>query len=105
MKKFEQYLENIQYPKKEELWDISGIIKGQNGFFKFNTKSLEKNKQGEIGKYFYNDNSDKMVFEAKKQWIIVDVEELQKYIKENKPKKIYLDDLVSKLDWNIILDK
>jgi hypothetical protein len=105
MKKFEQYLENIEHPTKEDLWDIAGIIKGQNGFFKFNTKSLQKNKEGESGKYLINDKSDKIVFEAKDQWIIVDVEELQKYIKEKKPKKVYLNNIVSELDWNIILKK
>ena len=105
MKKFEQYLESIEYPTEKDIWDIAGVIKGQNGFFKFNTKALQENEKGEIGKYFLNDNSDKIVFEAKEQWTIVDVEELQKYIKEKKPKKIYLDDLISELDWNIILKK
>jgi len=46
-----------------------------------------------------------MVFEAKDQWIIVDIEELHTYLKENKLQKVYLQDLLSKLEWNIILPK
>ena len=37
--------------------------------------------------------------------IVVDVEELHKYIKNNQLKDIHLQDLLSKLEWNIILPK
>ena len=53
----------------------------------------------------YDTKADKMVFEGKDQWIIVDVEELLEYLKEKKVKKVYLQNLLSKLDWNIILPK
>ena len=46
-----------------------------------------------------------MVFEDRDQWILVDIDELHKYLKEKKLKKVYLQDLISKLDWNIILPK
>jgi hypothetical protein len=46
-----------------------------------------------------------MVFEFKDKFIIVDLPELHRYIKENKLQKVYLQDLISKLDWNIILPK
>jgi hypothetical protein len=46
-----------------------------------------------------------MVFDIKDQYIIVDVEELHKYIKKNKFTKLYLDSLLKELDWNIILEK
>jgi hypothetical protein len=41
----------------------------------------------------------------KDQWVILDVEELHQYIKENDLKEVDLQNLLSKLDWNIILPK
>jgi hypothetical protein len=106
MKNFKEYLDNLDYPSKKDSWNIAGIIKGQNGYYKFDTRPLQKIKKNEIGKYgSFNTKADKIVFEAKKQWIILDVEELHKYIKKNKLKKVYLQDLISKLEWNIILPK
>ena len=111
MDSFLKHLQNIKYPVKEkkqkELWDIEGIIKNRsNQSFKFDTRPLKKTKEGEIGKYSsFSTKADKMVFEDKQQWIIVDIKELHTYVKENKLKKVYLDDLLSKLDWNIILPK
>ena len=46
-----------------------------------------------------------MVLEDKKEWLILDLEELHKYIKKNKLKKVYVNDLISKLEWTIFLDK
>ena len=46
-----------------------------------------------------------MVLEMKNKWIILDLEELHKYIKKNKVTKVYVNDLISKLEWNIILPK
>ena len=104
MKDFKNYLKNIEYPSKTESWNIAGTLK--NGFYKFDTRPIQKTKEGEIGKYsFFNTKADKMVFESKSNWIIVDVEELHQYLKEKKLKKVYLQDLISKLDWNIILPK
>lgn len=104
--KFKDKLENIEYPSKKESWNIAGIIKGQNRFYKFDTKPIQKTKEGEIGKYgSFNTKANKMVFESESNWIIVDVEELHQYLKEKKLKKVYLQDLISKLDWNIILPK
>ena len=104
--KFENKLENIEYPSKKESWDIAGIIKGQNRFYKFDTRPIQKTKKGEIGKYgSFNTKADKMVFDMKDQFIIVDTEELHQYLKENKLKEVHLQDLISKLEWNIILPK
>ena len=46
-----------------------------------------------------------MVFDIKNQYIIVDIEELHLYLKKNNVKKVYLESLISELDWNIILPK
>jgi hypothetical protein len=104
--RFSKYLENIEYPERIFSWNIAGIIKGKNAFYKFDVRDMFKMSDGELGKRGKtNSKADKMVFEAKEQWIIIDMEELINYIKENKLKKVYLEDLISKLDWNIILPK
>ena len=104
--KFEDKLESIEYPKNDKSWNIAGIIKGQNGFYRFDTRPIQKTKQGEIGKYSsFKTKADKIVFEAKDQWVIVDVEELHQYLKKQNLKKVYLQYLIFKLDWNIVLPK
>jgi len=106
MEDFKNYLKNIEYPNKKESWNVAGIIKGQNGFYKFDTRPIQKTKHGEIGKYsFFSTKADKMVFDMENEWVIVDIEELHQYLKENKLKEVHLQDLLSQLDWNIILPK
>ena len=110
MNSFLKHLENIKYPikkqKQKELWDIEGIIKNKsNQSFKFDLRPISKH-GNELGKKgSIETKANKMVFEAKDQWIIVDIEELHTYLKENKLQKVYLQDLLSKLEWNIILPK
>ena len=104
MEDFKNYLKNIEYPSKTESWNIAGTLK--NGFYKFDTRPTQKTKEGEIGKYSsFNTKADKMVFEDKQQWIIIDTEELHRYLKENKLKEVHLEDLLSNLEWNIVLPK
>jgi|TARA_R100000084_G_C4633171_1_gene139528 hypothetical protein len=101
---FKNYLENIEYPSKEEkneLWNIAGIIKNKsNQKFKFDTRPIRK--EGfKIGSF--NTKADKMVFYLNKKWIIIDIEELHSFIKKHKVKDIDLEELIKKLDWNIVL--
>ncbi len=66
LKLFKDNLENIEYPSQKKSWDVAGIIKGHNGFYKFDTRPLQKTKEGELGKYSsFNSEADKMVFETK----------------------------------------
>jgi len=89
--------------KKEELWDVSGILKDRsNQEFKFDLRPLNKDlsKKGS-----FKTKADKMVFETVSEWILVDIEELHNYIKQHELKIVELEQLISKLDWNIILPK
>ena len=89
--------------KKEELWDVSGILKDRsNQEFKFDLRPLNKDlsKKGS-----FKTKADKMVFETVSEWILVDIEELHNYIKQHELKVVELEDLISKLDWNIVLSK
>ena len=85
--------------KQKELWDVEGILNNQS--FKFDLRPLKNNAKGGSSRT----KADKMVFDMKDQFIVVDTEELHQYLKENKLKDVHLQDLLSKLEWNIILPK
>ena len=46
-----------------------------------------------------------MVLEGDKQWLILDLEELHEYIRREKKMKVYVNDLISDLEWTIFLAK
>jgi len=101
---FEKYLEDIEYPSKEqqkELWNISGIIRNRsNQKLKFDTRPIQK--EGfKVGNFA--SKADKMVFYFNQKWIIIDVEELHIFIKRNSMKDINIEELINSLDWNITL--
>jgi hypothetical protein len=85
--------------KKYELWDVEGVLHNQK--FKFDLRPLKNNTKGGS----FKTKADKMVFDINNQFIIVDTEELHQYLKNNSLKVVKLEDLISKLDWNIILPK
>jgi len=85
--------------KQTQLWDIEGILHNQK--FKFDTRPIQNNTK--IGSF--KTKADKMVFDMKDEYIIVDVEELHQNLKENNVREVHLQDLISKLEWNIILPK
>jgi len=101
MKTFEDYLDNIEYSNSKSSWNIAGTIKGQNGFYKFDTRPLKNNAKGGS----FKTKADKIVYDIKNQYIIVDTEELHQYLKDNCSKIVHLEELISALEWNIILPK
>ena len=103
---FSKYLIDInkatQEERTKELWDLEGILKDRlNQKLKFDLRPLKNNSK--IGSF--KTKADKMVFDIKNQYIIVDIEELHLHLKNNNVKKVYLESLISELDWNIILPK
>jgi hypothetical protein len=106
LNRFSQSLTSIEYPKQKTSWNIAGIIKGQNAFYKFDVRDMFKMPDGTPAqKSSIDSKADKMVLEMDDQWIILDLEELIKYIKKNKLKKVYINDLISKLEWTIFIPK
>src|SRR5210317_145982 len=94
------YANNSQ--RKKELWDVEGILKNRlNQKLKFDLRPLKDNVK--IGSF--KTKADKMVFDMPKEYIVIDVEELQNYIKTNKIKKVHLQKLIFELDWNIVIKK
>ena len=103
MTKFLERLTNVtkatSKQKKRELWDVEGILNNQ--LLKFDLRPLNNNTKGGS----FKTKADKMVFDVKNQFIIVDIKELHQYLKDNKSKILDLKQLVSSLEWNIILPK
>jgi hypothetical protein len=88
--------------REKELWDVEGVLKDRlNQKFKFDLRPIKDNVK--IGSF--KSKADKMVFDMRNEYVIVDLEELNKHIKENNLKKVQLEDLLTKLDWNIVLPK
>ena len=106
LKRFIKNLQSFEYPDSKTSWNVAGILKNQNAFYKFDVKDMYKLSNGELvrsGKT--NSKADKCVLEFKNKWVIIDTKELYSYIKINKTKKVYLETLLNKLEWNILIDK
>jgi hypothetical protein len=95
------------YEKKNEIWDVKGILeKHSNREFKFDLRPIQNFNNDLFGKKgSTKTKADKMVFNTKDKWIVVDIEELHNYLKNEKIKIIYLDKILSDFDWNIIINK
>jgi hypothetical protein len=106
LERFSTYLTAIEYPKEKTSWNIAGIIKGQNAFYKFDVRDMFTLSDGTPAqKGRLDSKADKMVLEMDDKWVILDLEELHQYIKKNKLKKVYVNDLISKLEWTIFIPK
>ena len=111
LKNFVHYLDNIKYPsfkeESEELWNVSGVLKNRlNEHLKYDTRTLEQILSKKVGKKGNTKSkADKIVFETNKEWVIIDVQELHKYIKKQYLKIVQLEDLLNKLEWNIVIPK
>jgi hypothetical protein len=109
--RFSIHLHNIIWPTEEqknnEHWNVSGILKkNSNQEFKFDVRPMFQMLNNQLGKKASTaSKADKIVFETDKDWVIIDVLELNTYIKKHKLKIVQLEDLISKLEWNIILPK
>jgi len=93
--------------QEKEHWNVSGILKKKsNQELKFDVRPMFNMPDGQLGKKGTTaSKADKIVYETVSDWVIVDTEELHKYIKENKITVIPFETLISKLDWNILISK
>jgi len=100
-----EYLSNIKWNDSED-WQVEGIIKNlSNQYLKFNIQFL-KDYSDKKGKLINSKSqSDKVLFENNKEWILIDTQELIKHMKTTSLKEINLEELLSNIDWNIILPK
>ena len=105
---FLKLLKDISKPtskqKREELWDIEGILHNQK--LKFDLRPITKLNENDLGKKgYFESKADKIVFDTIDKWIIVDKEELHNFLKRNKQKIIYLEYILNNFEWNIIIKK
>ena len=106
LERFSNYLTTIEYPKEKTSWNIAGIIKDKNAFYRYDVRDMFTLPDGTPAqKGRIDTKADKMVLEIDDKWVILDLEELHQYIKKNKLKKVYVNDLISKLEWTIFLNK
>jgi|TARA_Y100000296_G_scaffold31999_1_gene37078 hypothetical protein len=106
VERFSQHLISIKYPKGKTSWNIGGILKNKNAFYKFDVRQMFKLKDGTLAQTGrIHTHADKMVLEFTDKWVVLDVDELNKYVISNKLKKVYLDKVIANLEWNIILLK
>ena len=103
-----KYLTNIEWnSNKDEEWQVKGLLKNRlNQYLKFDVRYLNNYPENKKGKLI-NDNSDsdKILFENEKNWILVDTKELIGYMRKYKLKEIKIEEVINKLDWNIIFKK
>jgi hypothetical protein len=100
-----QYLTNVNLINKED-WQVEGIIeKLSNQYLKFDIRFLKdfSDKKGKL--INSKSKADKILFEDNKNWILVDTQELIKYMKDHGLKEVKLEELIKNIDWNIILPK
>jgi len=105
-----KYLINPKWPKsKNSTWDVKGTLKNHsNKAYKFDLKPLKpvgqtQNLFGKKGSF--KTKAEKIVYDYDNRLIIVDVEEFHLYLLTNKLNKIYLNDLIEKLEWTILIIK
>ena len=106
IKRFAENLTAIEYPKEKTSWNIAGILKDKNAFYKFDVRDMQRESENHLFQTGRTDTkADKMVFEFINKWVIIDIEELHNLIKKEKIKEFNLNDLLKKLEWNIIVNK
>jgi len=104
--KFSKYLTAIEYPKEKTSWNIAGMIKGSNAFYRFDVREMFEMPNGTPAQSGRLDTkAQKMVLEGEKEWLILDLEELHEYIRREKKRELYINDLISDLEWTIFLAK
>ena len=102
----EEYLKKVEWNIENNQWQVSGILdRISNEYLKFDIRFLNdfNDKKGKL--INSKSQADKVLFEDDENWILVDTQEFIKYMKISDLKQINLEQLLSNIDWNIILPK
>lgn len=100
-----EYLTNIKWQNNKD-WQVEGNIERlSNQYLKFNIRFLNdfNDKKGKL--INSKSDADKVLFEDDQNWILVDTQELIKYMKDHSLKEVKLEELIKNIDWNIVLPK
>ncbi len=97
-------LNNVSWHENNS-YQVEGLLIQSNQYYKFDISFL-KDFTGKKGKLINSKSkSDKVLFEDNQNWILVDTQELIKYMKDHSLKEVKLEELIKNIDWNIILPK
>jgi len=98
-------LTNITWHKNAS-YQVEGLLKQSNQYYKFDIRYLNDFPEDKKGKLINSKSqADKVLFEDDQNWILVDTQELIKYMKAYGLKEVKLEELIKNIDWNIILPK
>ena len=87
-------------------YQVEGLLKQSNQYYKFDIRYLNDFSKDKKGKLINSKSqADKVLFEDAQNWILVDTQELIKYMRISDLKQINLEQLLSNIDWNIVLPK
>jgi hypothetical protein len=87
-------------------YQVEGLLKESNQYYKFDIRFLKDFSENKKGKLINSKSqADKVLFEDDQNWILVDTQELIKYMKEHSLKEVKLEELIKNIEWNIILPK
>jgi hypothetical protein len=102
-----EYLDNTVWNLNNSDWQVSGIIKNRsNENLKFDIRFLKDYKDKGSGKIISEKSkADKVLFEDKSSWLLIDTKELIKYMKVKQLKQVTIEELKSNIDWTIELPK
>jgi len=87
-------------------YQVDGLLQQSNQYYKFDIRYLNDFPEDKKGKLINSKSqADKVLFEDDENWVLVDTQELIKYMKEHSLKEIKLEELIKSIEWNIILPK
>jgi hypothetical protein len=97
-------LTNVTWSESNS-YQVEGLLKQSNQYLKFDIRFLNdfNDKKGKL--INSKSDADKVLFEDDQNWILVDTQELIKYMKDHSLKEVKLEELIKNIDWNIILPK
>tara|TARA_B100000029_G_scaffold226888_1_gene224655 strand:+ start:1027 stop:1362 length:336 start_codon:yes stop_codon:yes gene_type:complete len=103
---FAKSLTNIKYPNKFEGWHIEGMLKKSNQSFKFDVREMQQLPNNQLGKRGHRlTKAEKMVFDGIEEWIILDINEIHRYLKKTNSRILSVNDLIHTLEWTMFVPK
>ena len=97
-----KYLTNIEWNNSNKNWQVKGLLKERlNQTLKFNINFPDSDGT----RIRHNTDCDKTLFDVDDNWVLVDTKELISYMNKQRIKEIKIEEIINKLDWNIILKK
>lgn len=87
-------------------YQVEGLLKQSNQYYKFDIRYLSDFHENKVGKLINSESqADKVLFEDDKNWILIDTQEFIQHMKKHNLKEIKIEELLSNIDWNIVVPK